>query len=318
MNLIFLQNAVAGFFPGRNETALDVSLHIEQVFDKAYFEQAFTQIFEELGPAKAMFDAAGQSANVAELLNSAKSIVAFDLSFSTGIKVENALSVFSGSAAASSSLFFRLETLGVFAEASMDDVSVILFPRVDVEGGNFLLSAGLRIAAPFEAAISLSGSLANGIAFGNELTALIFKPYGQLMATLPFNATINGLNQKLRIKFEDDNVFDTQQLLVKVDLPVCPILNVMDSLLGKLGSMGFSPKAVLGPVGLLGVDISDTLDEYFPDVSQFIDGILGVSSTFDCYVTCSFAFSPVVLAQCLTFPTSQNDPMTYDPPPTYY
>jgi len=240
-----------------------------------------TQIFDELGPAKAMFGAAEESANVAELLNNANSIVAFDLSFSTGIKVENPVSVFSGSATdtASASLFFRLETLGVFAETSMDKVGVTLFPGVSVEDGDFLLSAGLRIAAPFEAAVTLSGSLASGIAFGKELTILTFEPYGQLAATLPFDATIDDFNQKLKIKFEDDNLFDDQQLLVKVDFPVCPIFNVLDSLLGKLGSMGFSPQTILGPVGLSGFDISDTLDDFFPDVSPFIDGILAVSST---------------------------------------
>ena len=249
------------------------------MFDKASFEAALNSAFDKLGPAQAMFDAGGQSPNVADLLESTQSIAAFDLSFSTGIKVDNALSVFSGSAESSANLFFRLETLGIFAEASLNVVNLNLFSTVNVKGGNFLVSAGLRMAAPFEAAVTLSGSLASGITFGNELTNLRFEPYGQLMATLPFDATINGVTQKLRIKFEDDNLFDTQEVLVKVDFPVCPIVNVVDTLLAKLGALSFSPKSILGAVSMIGTDIGDTLDEFYPDVSQFLDGILAVSGS---------------------------------------
>jgi hypothetical protein len=251
---------------------------LEEVFDKAYFTEALESIFAGLGPAKAMFGAASESPNVSALLNAAQTLVAFDMSFSTGIKVENALSVFTGGADASASLFFRLENLGVFAEATVDSVDLDIFPGVTVEGGNFLLSAGARIAEPFEGQIimdgALAGSFASAIPFTNALTTLPFEPYGQLSANLPFEATINGFTQTLTIKFEDDNIFNTQQLLVKVDFPVCPVVSVVDGLLGKLGSLGLSPKSVIGPVETAGLNLAETMDDYFPNLSEFIDGIL--------------------------------------------
>jgi hypothetical protein len=251
---------------------------LEELFDKAYFTDALESIFADLGPAQAMFGAASESPNVSALLNAAKTLVAFDMSFSTGIKVENALSVFTGGAAASASLFFRLENLGVFAEATVADLNLDIFPGVTVKSGQFLLSAGARIAAPFEGQIvmngTLAGSFASTIPFSNALTTLPFEPYGQLSASLPFNATINGFTQTMTIKFEDDNVFDTQQLLVKVDFPVCPVVSVVDGLLGKLGSLGLSPSSILGPVETAGLNLAETMDDYFPNLSEFIDGIL--------------------------------------------
>jgi hypothetical protein len=251
---------------------------LEELFDKAYFTDALESIFADLGPAQAMFGAASESPNVSALLNAAQTLVAFDMSFSTGIKVENALSVFTGGAAASASLFFRLENLGVFAEATVADLDLDIFPGVTVEGGRFLLSAGARIAAPFEGQIvmdgSLAGSFASTIPFSNALTTLPFEPYGQLSASLPFEATINDFTQTMAIMFEDDNIFDSQQKLVKVDFPVCPVVSVVDGLLGKLGSLGLSPKSIIGPVETAGLNLAETMDDYFPNLSEFIDGIL--------------------------------------------
>ena len=248
------------------------------MFDKAHFTEALESIFADLGPAQAMFGAASESPNVSALLNAAQTLVAFDMSFSTGIKFENALSVFAEGSDASASLFFRLENLGVFAEATVDSVDLDIFPGVTVEGGNFLLSAGARIAAPFEGQIVMAGALAGSftstIPFSNALTTLPFEPYGQLSANLPFEATINDFTQTLTIKFEDDNVFDTQQLLVKVDFPVCPVVSVVDGLLGKLGSLGLSPKSIIGPVETAGLNLAETMDDYFPNLSEFIDGTL--------------------------------------------
>ena len=113
-------------FPSRREIALDVSVHIEEIFDKSYFQQALGPLFDSLEPAKAMSRAANQSPNiVAALLESAAFVVSFDLSFSLGIKVENALIVFSSGSAASASLFFRLNDLCVFARAKVDSVDLI-------------------------------------------------------------------------------------------------------------------------------------------------------------------------------------------------
>lgn len=247
---------------------------MDQVFDKAYFSEAINAIFDDLGPAQAMFGAASESPNIVSLLNAASSLVAFDMSFSTGVKVENNLSVFTGVAGAAATLFFRLNDLGVFAEATVSSLNVDIFPGVTINDGNFVLSVGVRVAAPFEAEVTAVGNMASGIDFSHSLTTMAFTPYGQLMASLPFEATAVDFAQTLIIKFEDGNLFDASKLLVKVDIPVCPIVSVVDGLLGKLGSLELSAENILGPVATAGLDIADNLDDYFPNLAPFIDGIL--------------------------------------------
>jgi hypothetical protein len=252
---------------------------MEEVFDKAYFTEAFESIFANLGPAQAMFGAqSSKRPNVVALLDAADILITFDMSFSTGIKVDKALSVFTGGPDASASLFVRLDDLGVFAEATVDSADLDIFPGVSVQGGNFLLSAGVRIAAPFEAEVVMSGdfsgSLASGISFNSTLTTLSFEPYGQLSANLPFKATLNNFTQTLTLKFEDGDLFDDEELNVKVDFPVCPIVSVVDALLSKLGSVELSPKSIIGPVETAGLKLAEVIDDYFPNLSEFIDGIL--------------------------------------------
>ena len=74
--------------------------------------------------------------------------------------------------------------------------------------------------------------------------------------------------------FEDDNLFDKEELLVKVDFPVCPVVSVVNGLLGKLGSLELSPKNILGPVDTAGLNLTDSLDDYFPNLAEFTDGLL--------------------------------------------
>ena len=264
----------AGLYPGRQEIAIDVFIHMEQVFDIAYFIDAINAIFGDLGPAQAMFGAAAELPNVSALLDALSSTLAFDMAISTGVKVENILSFFSGGVDPTASLFFRLNNIGVFAEAVVASVDLDIFPGISVEGGNFLLSAGVRVAAPFEAEVSVDGSMASQISFSSSLSVMDFTPYGRLSASLPFEATVNGFTQNLTVKFEDDNLFDFVQLSVKVDFPVCPVAPIIEGLLGKLGSLEFSPRRILGSVELAGLDLADTLDSYFPDLDQYVDGIL--------------------------------------------
>lgn len=234
---------------------------------------AISAIFDELGPAQVMFGAASESPNLLALLDAASSLVAFDLSFSTGIKVDDALSVLTGGDSATSTLFFRLNDLGVFAEAAVHSANLEIFPGTIVEGGDFLLSAGLRIAAPFEAEVNSDGSMKSGISFSHSLATLVFTPHGHLRANLPFELTDADF-PSLIIKFEDDDLFDTTELLAKVDFPVCPIVSVVDGLLGKLGSLELSPRNILGPVTMAGLDLGNTLDDYFPNFAPFTDGVL--------------------------------------------
>ena len=264
----------AGLYPGRHEIAVDVSIHIEQSFAKVSFSDAFDSIFDKLGPAQAMFGAASEPPDVLTLLDASSSIVAFDMSFSNGIRVENARAFFTDGVDATANLFFRLNDLGVFAEAKVASVDWEIFPGVTVKDGDFLLSAGVRIKAPFEETVNVDGNMASGITLSHSLTTMDFTPYGQLAASLPFEATINGVTQGLTIKFEDDDIFDSVELFVKVDFPVCPVHSIVVKLLDKLGALDLSPRNILGPVETSGLDLADTLDEYFPNLSLFTDGIL--------------------------------------------
>lgn len=75
-----VQSVSAGYFPSRNEIAIDVDIHVEQVFDKSDFDVALNTVFGYLDDAKAMFGADGVNANVTELLDNAMAVVEFDLS----------------------------------------------------------------------------------------------------------------------------------------------------------------------------------------------------------------------------------------------
>ena len=234
----------------------------------------FNAIFDDLEPAQAMFGAASETPAISAFIDAALSLIEFDMSFSAGIKVENAPSVFSKTPDSSADLFFRLNDVGVFARAKVASIDFNLFSRATIEGGDFLLSAGVRIATPFEGEVTMDGNMATGISFSHSLGTLKFIPYGQLTGSLPFKATINGSTQSLIIKFEDDNLFDTVKPLIKVDFPVCPVVSIVEGLLGKLGSLELSPRSILGSIETAGLDLAGSLDEYFPGIAQYTDGIL--------------------------------------------
>lgn len=126
------------------------------------------------------------------------------------------------------------------------------------------------------------GSLTNGIDLTNTLTSrLAFEPYGQISANLPFTVTIDSFTQDLAILIHDDDLFDDQDVLVKVDFDVCAINGLLQQLLGKLGSFQLNPDSILGgknnlPFNL--ADVTDTFDELFPDVGQFVNGVLEAKS----------------------------------------
>ena len=76
-----VRSVSAGYFPGRAEVAIDVDIHLEEVFnDNNDFQTALVTVFGYLDNAKAMFGAEGVDTNVAGLLNNALAIVDFDLS----------------------------------------------------------------------------------------------------------------------------------------------------------------------------------------------------------------------------------------------
>ena len=132
---------------------------------------------------------------------------------------------------------------------------------------NFLLSAGARLAFSFEGEVTSSGSFASSMPFSKALTSLPYQPYGHLSAHLPFQAT-----QTSAIKFEDDDSFDTKDILVKVDFAIfiCPVVSAVDGLLGKLSSLELSPKNLLVQVETAGLNLTASLDDYFPSLAEFI------------------------------------------------
>ena len=67
----------------------------------------------------------------------------------------------------------------------------------------------------------------------------------------------------------------SEELLVKVDFNICRLAGLMQALLGKLGSLQVSAESILGrelPLEL--GDVTESFDELFPDVGQFLNGVL--------------------------------------------
>jgi hypothetical protein len=257
---------------------MDVNIRFDKVFNKTDFEASLNNIFDMLGPAKAMFDAGGQGAEVANLLDQAKCVVEFDMSLSAGFKIGEYKDFFENGSSSSSigTLFLRINDLGAFAEASLDAVSVELFPSINITDGSFIISTGTRLAAPFEMELHMNGTLTNGLSFGSTMTARFdFDPYGQVYASLPFTFSPAGEDPKeLRIIFEDSNLFDDTSILVKVDFDACQVVNMLDNLFAKLGGLTLSAESVLGPVAFSQIDFVNNLDEFFPDAGKYISGVL--------------------------------------------
>ena len=152
-----------------------------------------------------------------------------------------------------------------------------LFPGISLDDGEFLLSAGVKLSAPFELTLNDAGGLSNGMELKNTLTSrLAFEPHGQVAATLPFTVTISSFIQDLVILIHDDDLFDNRDVLVKVDFSACALSDLLQQMLGKLGSFQLSADSILGgnnlPFNL--ANIAGTLDELFPDVGQFVNGVL--------------------------------------------
>lgn len=183
------------------------------------------------------------------------------------------------------SLFLRIDDLSVSAKAEAIGLDFDLFPGVGDSGiilddGKFHISAGLGLTAPYELTLSDAGALTNGLDLDSTLTSrLAIEPRGKVVANLPFSVTIGSFTQNLVILIHDDNLFDEQDVLVKVDFNACTLIDLLQQLLGKLGSFQLSADSIFGNGALesLPLDLSETIgtfDEYFPNSGQFFDGIL--------------------------------------------
>ena len=98
-------HTAAGYLHSRNETAIGIIICMEQTFDEADFRHAFTSVFDKLGTAEEMFGVAeNQGADVSSLLanENATLMVAYDLTFSFGFKIDPMVDFFSVDTSASS------------------------------------------------------------------------------------------------------------------------------------------------------------------------------------------------------------------------
>lgn len=275
-----VKSAFAGYFPDRAELGMDVVIRLERAFGPDDFKDAMDAVFDLLAPAQAIFGEDGGIPQVETLLNNAELLVNFELSISSGLKIDGALTDFfnfgsSMSDAALGSLFVRIEELDVSATASAPDLSIDVFPGLLVTNGSLSLEVGVRLPYPLEFSLSATGDYQG---FGLSATLsnqTSFEPFGSLEATFPISVTSNGITQDFEIIATDGDFFDDIGILVKVNYNACAIADVLQTLLAKLGSLSVVPQKILGPSSFGGIganffNVSDaigTLNDIFPDVS---------------------------------------------------
>jgi len=197
------------------------------------------------------------------------------LQTSSGFKVDSIKDFFSRQGERlSSNLFFRINKLDIVTKTEVAGLDIELFPSIALNDGDLQLSIGTKLANSFEFTLDSFGVFTNGISLSDTLKSrLAFEAQGQVRATLPLN------NDDLVILIHDDDIFDDQGALVKVDFSACSVLDLLQEMLGKLGSFQLSPDSVLGggiakslPFDF--ADEVDSFDEFFPDVGIFINGVL--------------------------------------------
>ena len=204
------------------------------------------------------------------------------LTLSAGLKVGDLKEFFSDPTKILDGLFLRIDTLSISAIAEANGLDLSLFPSILLEDGSFLLSAGAKLSMPFEITLDNAGNLTNGIGLKKTLESrLSVEPHGKVSANLPFTVDIDSFTQKLAILIHDDNLFDRIDLLVKVDFDICALSGLLQELLGKLGSFQLSVDSIIGEGNSLPFDLSeitDSFDYLFPDVGQFVNGVLEAKS----------------------------------------
>jgi len=281
LSLEHVESAHAGYFAARDEVAVDVAIHVDKSFDGTNFQDALETVFKDLGPAQAIFNVGtGTIADIASLLAQAQVSVDFSFHLSFGFKVGSLVDFFDDTSSSVGGLFLRVNDLVVSAQASASGLFWTAFPSlfqpVSVVDGSFDLVVGLKLPRPFE----ISGTLASPLEYSRTITGgNDFVAYGHLSADLPLSIEIGGVQQDLEVLVTDGNLFDEEQPLVKVDFDACQVGGALQALLGKLGSFDISAENILGSVGLSGIDFFSngtvaSLDAMFPDVGQFVAGIL--------------------------------------------
>ncbi len=272
-----VQSATAGFDLARMEVALDIALRVENVFNASFFQIALSTLFDKVAPSQAIFGAADEVATVGNLFNELEVIAAYWLSISAGTKVnasfKDFFDSFSSDITPDTTGFLRIVNLGASVYAQADNMSFELFPGIsNVTDASIELQIGVELWEPHEFSLDSSDIGFNEIVSGR----LRFEPRGNLAASFPFSVTIGSVSQDFQVLFNDDNLFDEEEVLVTVNYNACRFLDVFQQILGKLGAIKLSPENILGPTAI------ESLDSLFPDLGGFLTGVLEGECTNFC------------------------------------
>ena len=229
LELPYVESAVAGFFASRNEIAVNIGFLVDVDFPSNNFEDAMSTVFDKLSSAQGLFGAEGEAARITDFLNSITAKATMNLEFSFGAKVGSMSDFFTGGDSVNSpveSLFIRLKTLMVQAEANAQPLDLEIFSTATINGGAIAFSVGLGLPSPVEVSLDTSGVFQNGLSsFSETVTGRFeFEPKGHFVATLPLSVTAGGTDWNLGIIFEDDNIFEDPGINVKVDFDACKVV----------------------------------------------------------------------------------------------
>jgi hypothetical protein len=208
-----VQHVTAGLDLERMEVGLDVIIHVEKVFDRSLFQSALDSVFGRVANITEVFGTVLKPAAVSSLINELNVRAIFQVSFSSGVKVDVPFVDFfqglSSNAAPSVTGFMRINEFNISALAQVDNLNLELFDGLNVSAASMTLSLGVVLLEHFE----LNDNYSN-MGVGLNVGQLRFKPLGSLAALFPFSTTINGSREMLQIIF-NDNFFDDKDVAGK-------------------------------------------------------------------------------------------------------
>lgn len=230
LNLDGVKDALAGFFAARKELAVDLLISTEETLTPEDFVDAFETVLGDLDQAQEMFGvASSEDANVAGLFTDAMTLVSVSLGLTFGVKISDVTNFFTPASTDSSLLnpFFRINELTVGAESTASNLETEIFSGVNLRNGSLSIDVGVKVVTPFEAELSLDGSLTNGLSLLDTITSqVLYEPFGEVSASLPLSIDIFDTSQELVILIEDDNLFDDKDFIIKVDFDACQLGDV--------------------------------------------------------------------------------------------
>jgi hypothetical protein len=283
----FIDSVSAGYIASRDEIAVDVGIIVDGSLTGDDFRSALQFAFDKLDGAKDLFGATS-SAQIDDLLGTLFASANFKLDISFGLKAGNLESFFAGDVTKPpvDGMFLRVNQLTVEAAAGAEDVSVVLFSTssasVEIDSGALSLSVGVSLASPYEVGLDIeTGEILSELDFETITTGRFeFEPSGHFFATLPLVATVSGEDWGIGFIFEDENLFEPPGLSARLDFDACQVVEALQLLLARLGSLSVSPDSILGPnFPFSGIDFNLTsFDSIFPDLGPFVEGILSAKS----------------------------------------